>query len=288
MESSPQPVKRSIPKHWIVLGLLVVGHAGIGAYLYSNRPKSFSIADFMMEGVLISQPILLAFWAGFASQPFPQRFLWAFLLCILVAFAEELEGLLKTDNNRSGEVMMLFSGLFTVATLLSLIVRRISRWQIKYSTVEDERSDYRPSKLGIRHLLILISITALAVMLLAIKSPQFSVVGFVVGMVGVMLQLLPVLLPVAVIPWFVMAYRPRIVLLIVTTAVIWALCILAGCVIYVFASEIGRFNLFEGFIKPTLFTQLGAGLSILISSIVMRSCGFRLVLVPKASQVVPP
>jgi len=286
-EPQPQFEKRSIPWHWIVLGLLVVGHAGIGAYLYGTPPTEIGRSgELVMGGVLMSQPILLAFWAGFASQPFRQRFLWAFLLSILVAFAEELGLLLNTHRSGSGVVMTLFFGLFAVTTVLLLIIRRVSRWQIKHLVIEDARSDYEPNQFGIKHLIILISITALAcglarsLVLLNSGLPlRFSVLPFVVGMVETVCFLFPAI----VIPWCVMAYRPRIVLLIVTWTIIWVVCTIGGCVIIAIPQGWRGGSVFEHFFKQWLLIQLGAGLSMLISSIVMRSCGFRMVRMPKGS-----
>ena len=81
-----------------------------------------------------------------------------------------------------------------------------------------------------------------------------------------------VLIPTLVIPWYGMAFRPRILFLIVTTLCIWIVCDVA---VY--------FIMREDFVRPMLLIQLGASLSLFISTLVMRYCGFRMVRMPKAA-----
>jgi uncharacterized membrane protein YesL len=284
--SEPLPKKRSIPTHWIVLGLLVVTHAGIGAYFYGQLINIGDRRGPLMVGFLLSQPILLAFWAGFASQPFRQRFLWTLTLCILAALGEELGSFLSMRHSDSGRLMVVFFGLYPIATVLSLIIRRVSRWQIKHSIIENARSDYQPSQFGIKHLIILISITALAcglVRSLVLLGDRLewppSMIDFVVGLFTVVCLLLPVLL----IPWFVMAHRPKTVQLIITMAIIWVACSSAACAIM--AQQLVGRMVFWQFVQVTLPIQLGSALSVLISTLAMRLCGFRMVRLPRAASV---
>ena len=288
-----QPV-RSIPKHWIVLGLLVVAQAVVGVYLY-RKPYSEigELGESLVQGVLMSQPVLLAFWTAFASQPFRQRFLWAFLLGVLVAFTEELGPLLDvryTDvrHTDAGFLMMGFFGLFVMAATFLLVIRRLSRWQIRRSIIEDARSDYQSSQFGVKHLIAFITITALAcgvIRSLALLdggwAVPFSARWFVRGTFGIACFLLPEL----VIPWFVMACRPRVVRFVVTFAFLWVVSSLAGCAILAMPQAMrDGIVVFEEFIKSMLILQLGAGLSILVTSLVMRFCGFRMVRVPTAAR----
>jgi hypothetical protein len=241
----------------------------------------------------MSQPVLLAFWIAFASQPFRQRFLWAFLLCILVPSIEELGPLLDvryTDvrHTDAGSLMMWFFGLFVAVAALLLVTRRLSRWQIRRSIIEDARSDYQRSQFGIKHLIVFITITALAcgvIRSLAILdvgwAVPFSARWFVRGTFGFVCFLLPAL----VMPWFVMAYRPRVVWFFVAFAFLWVVSSSAGCAIIAMPQAMrDGIVVLEEFIKSTLTLQLGAALSILISTLVMRFCGFRLVRMPRAAR----
>ena len=68
---------KGFPKHWIVLGLLVLAHADLGAYCI---PADQTLTN-LIAGVMISQPILLANWAAFACQRFYHRILWSLPIC---------------------------------------------------------------------------------------------------------------------------------------------------------------------------------------------------------------
>ena len=287
-DTTPQPEKRSVPWHWSVLGLLVVAQAGLGAYLsptFSSGSGALGMGATL--GVLLSQPLLLAFWAGFASQRFFQRFLWTYVLCILVALAEEVTPLC-TQGRADLRIFTAFVALFATGTLVFLNIRQVSGWQIKHPIIEDARSDYRPSQFGIKHLITLISITALAcglarslVVFQSVNSPRLpSVLKFLMAVYLILWTLLPVL----VIPWFAMVNRPRITLPICKLATIWAMC--SGAVCFSFAVATGTplvMIVNEEFIEFTVFVQLSAGLSVLVTSLVMRFCGFRMIRVPRAA-----
>jgi len=132
LETTPQPEKRSIPWHWVVLGLLVVAQAGVGAYFNGQISKmGESAGEFLTLGLLFSQPVLLAFWAAFAPQPFYQRFLWSFLLCTVVSFVEEAQTL--GQYNPFKNIMMISLANFIVAAIVFLAFRWVFRWQIKHT-----------------------------------------------------------------------------------------------------------------------------------------------------------
>ena len=75
-ESQPKEafIRRSIPKHWIILGLLVIAHAVLGRifgfFIDKENPHGY-----MTSGFVLSQPILIAIWAALAPQRFYIRFL---------------------------------------------------------------------------------------------------------------------------------------------------------------------------------------------------------------------
>ncbi len=110
MNEVPEVTARpsGFPKTWIVLGLLVLAHAGFGAYL-SPVVRSISgdrIVEFLTGGAILSQPILFAIWAALARQRFYHRFLWSLLLCTLVSFSDEL-GALRHGHSQVGVFMLL-------------------------------------------------------------------------------------------------------------------------------------------------------------------------------------
>jgi hypothetical protein len=291
-DSLPQSV-RSVPKHWIVLGLLVVAQTGLGVYCFETGfPRDWATATVLM-GIVISQPALLAFWTGFAPQRFYLRFLWSFLLCTLISFADEMSAnLLRSSRPDIGAMMILALGVFFTGTTLFVILRWMLGWQIKQLSVEDAQPIYHGSQYGIRHLLILMTIAAIACGLIRslffmslnakLADPLLIVIVRIVGVVSMMLC---VVFSAIIIPWFLMAHRLRVLLLTVMMIAIGIACDLAAYYIMLATyPSPPRNSVYEEFVKPMLLIQLGAGLSMLVSSLVLRFCGFRMVRVPEAGR----
>jgi hypothetical protein len=61
----------------VVLGLLLLAHAAVGAYFTPTKGTLF----YLTFGIRISQPVLLATWAAFGRQRFYYRLLWSLLIC---------------------------------------------------------------------------------------------------------------------------------------------------------------------------------------------------------------
>jgi hypothetical protein len=284
-----QPGKRSFPWHWIVLGLLVAAQAGLGAYSWREQASSFQdVAELMILGVLLSQPIPFALWAAFAPQSFFRRLLCSFLLCTLLSLVEVVAASEHTHSGIAGLAALTMSHLaiLVVATAVLSIVRSIFHWRITRASIEAVHSDYRGNQFGVKHLLILTTIIAVGCGLLrslVITIPHLKHlrslypaddVGMLLDLFGAFFMAMCVLIPALVIPWYALAFRPRMLFLIVTTLYIWVVCGLAA-----------YFIMRGDFVWPMLFIQLGAALSVLVTSLVMRFCGFRLARVPKAASV---
>jgi hypothetical protein len=287
-DALPQFV-RSIPKHWIVLGLLVVAQAGLGAFL-NGRLNIITTADLgapLTIGLLFSQPILLAFWAAFAPQPLYQRFLWSFLLCTVVSFVEEVPALANTHNVFKNTMTIFLAG-FIVVTIVCLGFRWIFRWQIKHSLIEDAESDYERSQFGVKHLIILITITAICCGLarsLFIIDPNSQWVHTISEYIGRIYGTLLLIGPVIVIPWIAMTHRPKVLRSLFAIIGAEIVCAVSGgFIISVCFSLPSLGTVFVGEGGVILLIQVGAALSILVTSLVMRFCGFRLVRVPKTAR----
>jgi hypothetical protein len=276
--------RRSISKHWLVLGLLVLAHAAFGigfgffAQVADEDMETYRVyVFFIMLGFILSQPILLAMWAALAPQRFYHRFLWSLLLCILIAFAVAL-GTFIFETQELFFITMIDLALFIVAMLILLLVRRLSRWHIIHSYMAHVPSDYQPNQFGIKHLIILITITALACSFFRtfmMISPQLeypSVAEFVKGLCEVSVMLLPII----IIPWFVLAYLKNML-----SSIFYAI-ILLGIV------EVAVYLIFCKYDSNpetihSLFVQLGASISVLLTTLVIRSCGFRMIRGRKAT-----
>ena len=268
--------RKVFPKYWIVLGLLIVAHAAFVAYFNPEEaaPGAYpEIALYMMFGCLLSQAALFALWSVFAQQPFYQRFLWAFLLLALVSFIEELGALRQTQN--VGGIMMLNLPLFIMATVGLLPIRRYFGWRLDHSQTEIYHSDYSANQFGIKHLIILTTITAVAfgllrcLLLINTRSNWLPSIAEFTGFTSMCLALL---IPIIIIPWHTLAYCGIRVWLIIFTMLSFGIIDLA----VIFIEQ--KLDLFApNKLQLILYAQLGAGLSVLFSTLVLRLCGFRLV-----------
>jgi len=272
---------RATSFHWIVLGLLVMAHAGLGTLLnpagLPGNPGSNPVIPLAL-GVLVSQPLLCAFWTAFAPQRFYHRLLWGLLLCASVAFAVEAANLsvgastgsYRAEPSQRGFFLSIDMILFLVATPLLLLVRRLSGWKLSRSAAESVLSDYQPSQFGVKHLLILTTIVALVCGLfrtISVIDPNVSVQP-VAQVAEIVLQIAFAVLPVGLIPWFTLGYHKHIL-----ASVFWAIVVLG-------ISGVGCYFLLPvrqdpELIQFILLLQLGAGSSMFISTLVMRCCGFR-------------
>lgn len=274
------------PKHWIALGLLVLAHAALGAYFtpIGKRAVEDETGAFLMIGVLASQPILFAIWAAFAPQRFYHRFLWSLLLCALVSYAAEL-GALRNTSHGLGGLLVLDIALFIAATIILLLFRRYSRWQIKQPNREDAPSIYQANQFGIKHLLILTTITALVCGLyrtLYIIAPDLKRFSSITEFMGALCLMLALLFPVIVIPWYTLAYRRRLLSLIGITIIIAGILDLAACSLLIeMNAPVSRYDLI---IKPYLLIQLGSAMSAFASTLVIRWCGFRMIREPRSQK----
>lgn len=266
---------------WIILGLLVVSHAELGALLnparLSGNPSDDPLVAFAL-GFLLSQPLLCAFWTAFAPQRFYHRLLWGLLLCASVAFSAEAGNLLlgaRTDSFRAacfarGFFLSMDMILFLLATPLLLLTRRLSGWKLARPTAEPVASDYQPHQFGVKHLLILTAIAALVCGLfrtVSVIDPTVSVQP-IAEVAQAVLQIAFALMPVGLIPWIALGcHKGKL------ATALWAIVVLgisgAGCDLLLPVKQD------PGLIHIILLIQLGAGSSTFITTLVIRCCGFR-------------
>jgi GNAT superfamily N-acetyltransferase len=238
-------------------------------------------------GFIFSQPLLLAFWTAFAPQRFYHRLLWGLLLCAVLAFSVEAGALLLPQPHNWSHFglgfFLRFVGvgfflsidmiLFFMATAFLLLARRLFGWRLVRSDAKSADSDYRTNQFGIKHLLILTTITALVCGLfrtLAGFDSEFAAHP-VAEVAGIVFQITVLLLPTALIPWFAFSYRKHtslsvncaIAFLVISEVV----CLLA------FAREP-----IPERIGSIMLAQFGGGASVAVSILVMQCCGYRMIL----------
>ena len=169
--------------------------------------------------------------------------------------------------------------VFIVVTIILLAFRRFSHWQMKQPNSDDVSSGYQANQFGIKHLIILTTITALTCglfkTLLMVDSSMEQWGSSVAEFIGVRVMIFVLVFPVLVIPWYTLAYRWKAV----PTIIVMAVCDLPVLIlITLFMVTGGRGDI----IKPMLLVQLGAGLSVFFTTLVLRWCGFRMIREAKA------
>ena len=295
------PERRRPSKHWVVLGLLVIVHAALGTLIHWQPLVDSRIRLLLVVGFISSQPLLLALWTAFAPQRFYQRALWGLLLCALVAFCVEL-GTLSDRIRPLGFYMSMDLILFLVGTAILLLVRRFFRWKLAQSAAGPITSHYQPGQFGIKHLFILMAITAVVCGLfraLPIIEPLLSPLSVdkLVEIDGVNIPqstftpAIPrdsldkslgdivtcgyhnasVLLPLALVPWFTLGYHRNALL-----SIFWSVVLLG-------VGEMGCYFVIRNIsdLDTVLLIQLGGGCTVLITTLVLRCCGFRMIREPK-------
>jgi hypothetical protein len=278
---------RGLTKPWIVLGLLVLAHAVLGAYFNPNGMPSYQVSAIrviVILGVFVSQPFLFAIWASLAQQRLFPRLLWSILLCILVSLAEDLATLLHPNHRYFGMSTLVAMTLFFLATIVLSLFRRFSRWQIKQPN-EDASSVPPTFQFGIKHLLILTTITAVACGLfrtLYVIAPTLSWLPPIArDMVTICLSL-ALLFPVIIIPWFTLTGHRRFAARMFIPIVLGAVFDLAVFSIMSEMSSPPQLASIPGpVIRPYLLLQLGFGTSVFATTLVVRFCGFRMIREPR-------
>jgi hypothetical protein len=284
MESTPLPEnRRVIPRHWVVLGLLVVVHAGLGAWLNAlSYQCGLSIGN-ILGGFLSSQPVLFAFWAAFAPQRFYHRFLWALLLCIVVSFISD-SGFIFYEKHYMGVFMFLDLVFFAVTTPILLLIRRFSGWQIKPSHEVIATLKYQRYQFGIKHLILLITIAAIGFGLLRsllLANPRSFAPSFLDYVHGVVLFITGIA-PVILLGSMVLVQNWNSSFSIIRAFIIFGVIELVSTVV---VKTLSPPNYSTVMIKQILYNQFGAVLSVLLTTLVMRWCGFRMIRVPKTAAV---
>jgi hypothetical protein len=264
-------ISQSIPKHWIVLVSLVLAHAILGRIFGFFIDKENPLG-YMTSGFVLSQPILIAIWAALAPQRFYIRFLWSILLCTLIFFAVGY-GLFLEESRNALFFIIIELILFIVATLILLLVRRLSGWQITHSSIKPGSADYQAYQFGIKHLIILTTLIAFTFGLfrtLLLISSQASVPK-IADLVWSLCLVIDVLFPMVIIPCFTLTNQKNKLLSIIYAIFMFGIVDVAALFIYKWLES----N--PGPIKILLYVQLGASLSIFVTTFVIRLCGFRMV-----------
>jgi hypothetical protein len=168
--------------------------------------------------------------------------------------------------------------LYVVTLLVLMLVRRFSRWQITEPDGKDGDSMYLAHHYGIHHLLMLTAIVALACSLfrsvLTIFDAGFpyqSGTEFIIDL-GI---LLVIVFPVCVVPWITLTSRGNRAGSAIVTLVVAAALDYIACYISVLITS--SWNFAQDVAFSCGLMQIGAILSAVGTTLVLRYCGYKMV-----------
>ena len=262
---------RPIPRQWLALGTLVIVQIVLGGVCGFYVVRGNLPLAFLAVGIVLSQPLLTALWIAMAPHRFHIRFLWGLLLFTLTFFAVGL-GMSLKDQSAAVTFAAIDLILLAVGSMILSLLRRMTRWQIVRLDGTQSASDYQTYQFGIKHLVILTAIVALALGLfrtLLLMGPR-SVFPGISELAESVCEITVVLLPVMIVPWFTLVHLKNAV-----SAIMRAI-ILLGVV------DVAAFRIFQSISRgPDIvdiffFVQCGASLSMFATALVLRRCGFRM------------
>jgi len=277
-EAPVEPAHPSgFPKHWIVLGLLVLAHAVFGAFFNPNtdRIRVSEIGFYLTTGATLSRPILFAVWAAFASQRFYHRFLWSLLSCAFVASVQELADIEYGPESHGSSVVLSYLFFCCLTTLVLSCFRYFYPWQIVRHPPKAPCSTRQKYQFTIRQLLVATTVIAIVCGLLRtvhVNDPN----RFWLPLICLVLVLV---FPAIVVPWVILTDRKRIQVVLLAI-LLGGLPDIARYLLVMTNPPSPTFPWYRNVIEPMLVAQLGSTVSAIISFMVIRFCGFRMVRQP--------
>jgi len=236
-------------------------------------------------GILFSQPILFAFVGSFVAQRFYIRLPLLLLLLCLVACAAETR-LVGIETH--GMMLGLDVILFPLGTLAFLPLHNSFRWRLKQPTTKHVQTGTRTFQFGTKHLLIFTTIIAIvcgALRTLYVLDPEAKTLlspADVITGIGLTCILF---IPVSVIPWVVLSERSWRPVSVITAIVIWIVLNLAVSFSMAASTLVpSTLDPYRDIFPPLLLIGLGSGLSTIVTTLVLRFCGFRMVREPRIQQ----
>jgi hypothetical protein len=277
----------AVRHYWPVLGGLILLQTILGVLLFNpNKSGGEQYYFVAILGVLFSHPLLFALWATFAPQRFYVRFLWCLPLCFTVSFFISLKITLFSNNFGPSDFffVIFYMGIFLIGTALFLLIRRFSGLQLIHHSIVDAESDYQPYQFGIKHIMILITISGLMMGLFKslIELGSHNQMMRVGETSRILSEILLMVTPLLFLFWFTLAKivnrRRSLLFGLIALAII-------EITIFIFVPMMEGGSHSEMYQVIPCF-QIGGGLSVFFSTLVIRWCGFRLVRVKKGKSSV--
>jgi hypothetical protein len=258
---------------WIVLGALMAIQTLFAILIFKTQRNGREENAFVCTlGLVFSHPLLFSFWAALAPQRFFVRFSWCLTLCALNFFFIALKCVIQKDILSCFYISIIDMAIFLLTLPILLFIRHAFGWRLENASLGKIESDYRSFQFGIKHLMLLTASTALVLALykslIALSSITFSepVDRTIQTLIMIFFMVLPILF-VCGFTLFKFHNRRSIVVSAISLA-----CL--ECTIFYFIPKMREMSMETNII---VFFQIGAGLSALVSGLVIRLCGYRLV-----------
>jgi hypothetical protein len=254
--------------------LLVTAHAAFGAlFAPFNGPETFP--RMVAMGVIFAQPILLAAWTVFGPPPFVARVPLTIAAFFLMAFCTAL-----TDDNPGlpPGFMLIMGGFFVTWAVILLILSKLVGWKI-LNTRQAATTGAPLNQFSLKYLLILMTGCAILLSvgrLFATKqswTTSGSTRSFVDNVITPIGFISLAMIPAIVVPLLVLSRRPPVRVMVILAFAWAALTWLAVETIYALAGPPSKSEI----AKAVVYLQMGAAAAGIISALVARYCGFRLI-----------
>jgi hypothetical protein len=269
--------KRTIPWHWVVLGLMLVANAPIGVYYsplnrVASRPEE---PDFIMIGFLTVQPVFFSLWAAFTLQPLFQRLLWSFFVCTSMAFFEDLAAW-KLGIGDLGDNLTFLPQVYLIASIILLLIRLLFGWRIIRLNSHVKPVEYRDYQFGLKHLMLLITFAAVVFSFfrfLVTYNRGYNVSVGTKQACVFFVSISALLLPAFIIIFTILSKKSFKVF----PVFILILLLVIGSVISVDILNILHVMLRERIPYILALFVAGTCISATLNSVVLRMCGYRLI-----------
>lgn len=278
-------------RSWLLLGLVVAGHAALNVLLNPIGVPVSGTVDWLMLlliGVVISQPVLFAGWAVMGPGSSIQRVPLTVAALATVVFAGYITAWnLLVSNWRDAELLIMSVSTFAVAATVMMLIRKLTRWRIVH-LCETSNASAPANQFSLRFLL---GLTAVCAVLLgsarSLASQQWLGLGAssawhatLPGLLNAIGGALLVTFPAFTVPLIALSRRPTIQVLI-TVPLLWATLswLAVETMVAIHPTEVRS----EVAIEIT-FVQLGTAAAGLISAIALRFGRYRLVTLASSSR----
>jgi hypothetical protein len=269
-----------LPRSWLLLGALLVAHL-LFILLLNPADISHTQATEWLHtigiGAMFAQPILFASWAALGPPPAIKRIplTSAAVLALMLVSGVKQWNLLESEEQNSLDVEWVFMGFafFAAATLLMLLLRKLSRCQIVNARVAAA-----PAQINQFTMKQLLTWTTICALLLGagrgLTSTQASsadwldVISDLSAMIGLVLL---AILPALVAPLVTLAPRPSVRILF-AGAVAWLAVSWISIETVVAVENEPRGEV----LQAVSLLQVGGMTAGVFSSIVVRYAGYRL------------